>query len=130
MILWIESDQIIVSSAFLALYTRSLPPLRITLFSFPKIHANLGTPLPRCGLAFFISRSSSCVHDARRLSKEKKLYARENQDQKLKVDNFVANNADEWDIKNGVRSFYPRIFTLDPRAHVRNAGRVRTDVEY
>lgn len=72
----------------------------------------------------------SCVYDARRLTKEQKLYAQENQDQKLKVDKLIANNADEWDIKNGVRSFYPRIFTLDPRAHVRNAGRVRTDVEY
>jgi len=38
-----------------------------------------------------------------RLSKEQKLYAKENLDQKLKVDRFVASNADEWDIKNGKR---------------------------
>jgi tubulin-specific chaperone A len=42
-----------------------------------------------------------------RLAKEQKLYAQENQDQKLKLDKFIANNADEWDIKNGVRHSFP-----------------------
>lgn len=39
----------------------------------------------------------------KRLAKEKKMYAQENQDLKLKLDKLVANNADEdeWDIKNG-----------------------------
>ena len=40
--------------------------------------------------------------NARRLAKEQKMYTQENQDQKLKLDKFIANNADEWDIKNGV----------------------------
>jgi len=39
----------------------------------------------------------------KRLSKERTLYAKENQDQKLKVDGLVASNGDEWDIKNGKR---------------------------
>lgn len=39
-----------------------------------------------------------------RLAKEQKMYTQENQDQKIKLDKFIANNAEEWDIKNGVRS--------------------------
>jgi len=39
----------------------------------------------------------------KRLAKEKTLYAQENQDQKLKLDKFVADSADDWDIKNGKR---------------------------
>ncbi|KAF9654196.1 tubulin binding cofactor A [Thelephora ganbajun] len=39
----------------------------------------------------------------KRLVKEQKYYTQENQDLKLKLDKLVANNADEWDIKNGRR---------------------------
>jgi len=39
----------------------------------------------------------------KRLAKEQRLYAQENQDQKLKLDKFIADNAEEWDIKNGKR---------------------------
>lgn len=39
-----------------------------------------------------------------RLAKEQKMYAQENQDLKIKLDKHIANNAEEWDIKNGVRS--------------------------
>ena len=53
-------------------------------------------------LVVMILRVFTNAH-AHRLAKEQKLYAQENQDQKLKVDKLVANNADEWDIKNGVR---------------------------
>ena len=42
------------------------------------------------------------------------MYAKENQDQKLKVDKLVASNGDEWDIKNGVRSIHALSF-LDSR---------------
>jgi len=31
------------------------------------------------------------------------MYTQENQDQKIKLDKFIANNAEEWDIKNGKR---------------------------
>ena len=41
------------------------------------------------------------------------MYAKENQDQKLKVDKLVASNGDEWDIKNGVRSIHA-LSLLDP----------------
>jgi hypothetical protein len=58
----------------------------------------------------FFSRLLSCdrVHSqrTRRLAKEKTLYAQENQDQKLKLDKFVADSADDWDINNGVRHDY------------------------
>ena len=54
------------------------------------------------------------VHDVCRLSKERTLYAKENQDQKLKVDKLVASNGDEWDIKNGVRSIHALSVLLDP----------------
>lgn len=53
------------------------------------------------------------VHDVCRLSKERTLYAKENQDQKLKVDKLVASNGDEWDIKNGVRSIHALSFLLN-----------------
>lgn len=41
------------------------------------------------------------------------MYAKENQDQKLKVDKLVASDGDEWDIKNGVRSIRA-LSLLDP----------------
>ncbi|KAF9786668.1 tubulin binding cofactor A [Thelephora terrestris] len=37
----------------------------------------------------------------KRLAKEKKLYAQENQDLTVKLDKLVADNGDEWDTKNG-----------------------------
>ena len=49
------------------------------------------------------------------------MYAQENQDLKIKLDKHVANNAEEWDIKNGVRSL-PSIFFL---SHVSNSPRLR-----
>jgi len=39
----------------------------------------------------------------KRLSKEHKLYRTEAEDQKKKVDKFLAEGAEEWDIKNGRR---------------------------
>lgn len=39
----------------------------------------------------------------KRLAKEQKLYAQENQDQKLKLDKLVASSPDEWETKNGKR---------------------------
>lgn len=39
----------------------------------------------------------------KRLAKEQKLYAQENQDQKLKLDKLVANKADDWEINSGKR---------------------------
>ena len=39
----------------------------------------------------------------RRLFKEHKLYQKEEEDLKRKLDKFVADNAEEWDIKNTVR---------------------------
>jgi len=48
----------------------------------------------------------------KRLAKEQTLYTQENQDQKVKLDKLVADSADEWDIKNGVRHNYP----LPPRS--------------
>ena len=113
---WVDTDQMIRfpwTESDLR-FLRSIRVLFISFallfFSLSKIYANLGIPPPHFDRGFFISRPSSCVHDACRLSKERKLYAQENQDQKLKVDKFIANNADEWDIKNGVCSFYPRTF--------------------
>lgn len=37
-----------------------------------------------------------------RLCKEHKLYLTEEEDQKRKLDTFVANGAEDWDIKNAV----------------------------
>ena len=50
------------------------------------------------------------------------MYAKENQDQKLKVDKLVASNGDEWDIKNGVRSIHALSF-LDSRPKRPKGGR-------
>ena len=78
--------------------------------SFPSHH---GLP--------WISIAVAC----HRLAKEQKLYAQENQDQKLKLDKFVANNADEWDIKNGVRVPYNLPSLLLLLSHVPNSTRHR-----
>jgi len=45
------------------------------------------------------------------------MYQQENQDQKVKLDKLVANDADEWDIKNGV--------SLPPTRSIIRAPRVR-----
>jgi len=37
----------------------------------------------------------------KRLAKEQKMYTKERQDQKLKVDELVPNDDNEWEIKNG-----------------------------
>jgi len=66
------------------------------------------SPLP-----FLFHCHAARVHGVCRLSKERTLYAKENQDQKLKVDKLVASNGDEWDIKNGVRSIHA-LSLLDP----------------
>lgn len=47
-----------------------------------------------------------------RLAKEQKMYAQENQDQKLKLDKLAANDADGWELKNGVSS-NPKRFVLN-----------------
>jgi len=79
----------------------------IALYPLSKIHVDCHDRV-RCR----VSRG----HDVRRLSKERTLYAKENKDQKLKVDKLVADNgdnSDEWDIKNGVRSVHA-LSLLDP----------------
>lgn len=63
--------------------------------------------------------------NARRLAKEQKMYTQENQDQKLKLDKFIANNADEWDIKNGVCCSIPH---LCPSLYVSDSPRPRACV--
>ena len=40
---------------------------------------------------------------SRRLYKEHKLYQKEEEDLKRKLDKYIADNAEEWDIKNTVR---------------------------
>ena len=39
-----------------------------------------------------------------RLFKEHKSYIKEEEQQKVKLDKFIADNAEEWDIKNAVRA--------------------------
>ena len=46
----------------------------------------------------FRTRSREC-----RLYKEHRSYILEEEQQKIKLDKFVADNAEEWDIKNAVR---------------------------
>jgi len=97
-------------------------PLHLPFFAFENLHVNREprpvefpgilppSPLVIVISPFFLVRShGSCAHArTRRFVKEQKLYAQENQDQKMKLDKFVATNADEWDIKNAVRSYHPR----------------------
>ena len=70
------------------------------------------SPPPLCFSARF--RDVGCSQRVPRLAKEQKLYAQENQDQKLKLDKLVANSPDEWETKNGVRHYCLQI----GRAHV------------
>ena len=44
---------------------------------------------------------------SRRLYKEHKLYQKEEEDLKRKLDKYIADNAEEWDIKNAVRALRP-----------------------
>ena len=43
---------------------------------------------------------------SRRLYKEHKLYQKEEEDLKRKLDKYIADNAEEWDIKNTVRNIF------------------------
>ena len=80
-------------------------------FAFEKIFTRIADPgdalrdilLPVPPPSLLVAMMSYINSARDRLVQEQKLYAQENQDQKLKLDKFVANNADEWDIKNGVR---------------------------
>lgn len=44
------------------------------------------------------------IRGTTRLFKEHRSYVLEEEQQKIKVDKFVADGAEDWDIKNGVRA--------------------------
>jgi len=46
----------------------------------------------------------------KRLAKEHVSYGKEAEELQRKVDNFIADGAEEWDIKNGVR--FTALFTI------------------
>ena len=54
-------------------------------------------------------------HQVPRLFKEHKSYVLEEEQQKLKLDKFVADGAEEWDIKNAVSNLSNSISCLGRR---------------
>lgn len=56
--------------------------------------------------------ATSFVQKFDRLFKEHKSYILEEEQQKIKLDKFVANGAEDWDIKNAVRATLPLIVLL------------------
>ena len=119
---WVATDQMIqfpcsnlIKSSlhlrflFVFLYTfLSSSPSHYIFSAFENLRGRRNPSPPHRDRAYFFLACChvSCVQNTHRLSKEQKLYAQENQDQKLKVDRLVASNGDEWDIKNGVRSIH------------------------
>lgn len=81
-------------------------------------------PPPLC----FSARFRDVAHSQRvpRLAKEQRLYAQENQDQKLKLDKLVANSPDEWETKNGVRHYCLPSTPLDRRVSMSAWPTLRT----